>query len=195
MEGKTQNSGKAKFTPEQLKGWEDYRSSIYEQQTKSHDLFEKAMTFLSSGALGLTLTFHDKIVPGYDVKGIVFIAIGWLLLAATLFLNLLSHYRSSKSLNKSADEIDKVLSYKMTFEVYSQNLENRNKVIDRLNKITIWLLGIGIASVILYVTININNEKKTQPIPETQTTEQGTTQDEHQRTERPIHTTTNITIK
>lgn len=184
-----------KFTPEQLKGWEDYRSSIYEQQTKSHDSFEKAMTFLSSGALGLTLTFHDKIVPGANAIGVLFIALGWFFLAATLFLNLLSHYQSSKSLNKSADEIDKVISYEKSFEEYNYNLRNRNNSIDRLNKITIWLLGIGLILVIIYVTINIYNGKETYPPAAAENTAQRITPDQQKRTEGSIHTTTYITIK
>ena len=170
--GKKKDSiNKAKFSEAQLKGWEDYRSSIYEQQTKSHDSFEKAMTFITSGALGLTLAFHDKIVPVENIQYVIFIAVGWTFLSATSFVNLVStfvpavpyivnlvsHYKSSKSLNKCADEIDKVISYKITFEEYNLRLEKRNKVIDLLNKITIWLLAIGLISVITYVIININN--------------------------------------
>lgn len=195
MEEKISNAGKAEFSPEQLKGWEDYRSSIYEQQTKSHDSFEKAMTFLSSGALALTLTFHDKIVPTQNASWVSLIALGWLFLAATLFLNLLSHYRSSMSLNKSADEIDKVISYELSFEDFNSNLEERNNSINRLNNITIWLLGIGLVLVIVYVTINIYNGKETQPSATEQASKQANTKNEHHRTERSIHTTTNITIK
>jgi len=115
------------------------------------------MTFITSGALGLTLAFHDKIVPVENIQYVIFIAVGWTFLSATLFVNLVSHYKSSKSLNKCADEIDKVISYKITFEEYNLRLEKRNKVIDLLNKITIWLLAIGLISVITYVIININN--------------------------------------
>jgi pterin-4a-carbinolamine dehydratase len=61
--GKNKKDKQINLTPEQLKGWEEYRKSLYLQKTKSDDQFEKAITFISSGALGLTLTFNDKIVP------------------------------------------------------------------------------------------------------------------------------------
>ncbi|QYA26727.1 hypothetical protein G3I01_14905 [Gramella sp. MT6] len=187
---KTENITNSKFSAEQLKGWEEYRSSIYDQQTKSHDSFEKAMTFITSGALALTLTFHDKIVPVGNAKAIFLIAAGWGLLAITLFVNLVSHYLSSKSLNKSADEIDQVISYDLTFDDFNSNLENRNRNIDRLNKITIWSLGIGLTAIIMYVTINIYNGKKEQSGSEFKTSEQATTQTQKLRTKGTNYTKT-----
>ena len=79
-----------KFTTDQLVGWEDYRKSLYIQKSESDDLFEKAITFISSGALGLTLAFHDKIVPVENSVAVLLIAIGWFLLVATLFINLIT---------------------------------------------------------------------------------------------------------
>lgn len=190
MEEKNENIKDPKFSDEQLKGWEDYRSSIYDQQTKSHDSFEKAMTFITSGALALTLTFHDKIVPVGNAKAIFLIAIGWVLLAFTLFVNLVSHYLSSKSLNKSADEIDQVISYQLTFDEFNRNLDSRNRNIDRLNKSTIWTLGIGLLAIIMYVTINIYNGKKEQSESELETSKQATAKTQELRTERANYTKT-----
>ena len=190
MEEKNENITAPKFSAEQLKGWEDYRSSIYDQQTKSHDSFEKAMTFITSGALVLTLTFHDKIVPVGNAEAIFLIAIGWVLLAITLFVNLVSHYLSSKSLNKSADEIDQVISYQLTFDDFNRNLESRNRNIDRLNKSTIWTLGIGLLAIIMYVTINIYNGKKEQSESELETSKQATSKTQELRTERANYTKT-----
>jgi len=47
-------------------------------------IFEKAITFITSGELGLT--FHDKIVPVESAKVVYIIAIGWFPLVATLFI-------------------------------------------------------------------------------------------------------------
>lgn len=43
--------------------WKEYRLSILEQKAKSDDDFEKYITFISSGALIITLTFVEKISP------------------------------------------------------------------------------------------------------------------------------------
>lgn len=190
MKDKTENITHPKFSAEQLKGWEDYRSSIYDQQTKSHDSFEKAMTFITSGALALTLTFHDKIVPVENATAVLLIAIGWVLLAITLFVNLISHYLSSKSLNKSADEIDQVITYQLTFDDFNRNLDSRNRNIDRLNKSTIWTLGIGLIAIIMYVIINIYNGKKEQSESELESSEQAKSKTQELRTERANYTKT-----
>lgn len=44
-------------TKEEENQWKEYRLYILEQKSKSEDDFEKYITFISSGALGLTVTF------------------------------------------------------------------------------------------------------------------------------------------
>lgn len=185
----------AKFTSEQLEMWEEYRNSLYVQKTKSDDMFEKAITFITSGALGLTLTFHDKIVPVESAKVVYLISIGWFLLVATLFINLISHYKSSKSTDKSIDEIDGVLNYSITYEGFKNNLDNRNSLIDKLNKASIVLLGIGLLLIIIYVSINIYHGKETKPDTSVQTTKQTEPEATFGKSKRTIDSSTNITIK
>jgi hypothetical protein len=146
-----------KFSAKQLEEWEEYRQSLYVQKSKSDDLFEKAITFISSGALGLTLTFHDKIVPAENANNVIIIAFGWTFLIATLFVNLFSHFRTSKSIDSSIDEIDNIMEYKIDYFTFQQNLTKRNNFITKLNKTSIVFLGIGLFLIIIYVSINIHN--------------------------------------
>jgi hypothetical protein len=184
-----------KFTPKQLEGWEEYRNALYIQKSKSDDLFEKAITFISSGALGLTLTFHDKIVPVENSICVIIIAIGWTLLIATLFINLISHYQSSKSTDASIDEIDGILDYKINYSTYQVNLHKRNKKIDNLNKTSIYLLGIGLFLIIIYVSINIHYGKEKQLDIKVETSKQATTKDKQSESKRTIDSTSYISIK
>lgn len=183
------------FTPEQLSGWEEYRQSLYVQKAKSDDLFEKAITFISSGALGLTLTFHDKIVPVENAIWIVLIAVGWFLLVATLFLNLVSHYKSSKSTDYTIDEIDSIIDYQLSYEDFRKKLTKRNKQIDRLNLASIVLLGIGLLVIIMYVSINIHYGKETKLKTTVETTKSTTTQNKQSRAERTVDSTAYLTTK
>lgn len=183
------------FTPEQLVGWEEYRQALYIQKSKSDDLFEKAITFITSGALGLTLTFHDKIVPAVNATYVILIAIGWALLVATLFINLVSHYQSSKSIDNSIDEIDKIIDYKITYSIYQINLSKRNRYIDNLNKVSIVLLGAGLLLIIIYVSINIHYGKATQSETTIKTTKSTETHNGQSESERTIDTTSYIPIK
>jgi hypothetical protein len=153
--GKNKKDKQINLTPEQLKGWEEYRQSLYLQKTKSDDQFEKAITFISSGALGLTLTFNDKIVPAENAQWVLLIAIGWTFLTGTLFINLISHYKSSKSTDESIDEIDDVINAKISYSIFQSNLLKRNQNIDLLNLWSIWLLGSGILLIIIYVSLNL----------------------------------------
>ncbi|GAA0762873.1 hypothetical protein [Psychroflexus lacisalsi] len=193
--GKEKEISITEFTPEQLAGWEEYRQALYIQKSKSDDLFEKAITFISSGALGLTLTFHDKIAPVDNAIYVIIIAIGWALLVTTLFLNLISHYQSSKSTDDSIDEIDKIMDYKISYSVFQKNLSKRNKHINNLNKVSITLLGIGLLLIIIYVSINIHYGKTTKSEASVETTNPKTTQTEQSDSERSIDTSTYIPIK
>jgi len=183
------------FTSEQLEGWEEYRQALYIQKSKSDDHFEKAVTFITSGALGLTLTFHDKIVPAENATYVILIAIGWTLLVATLFVNLISHYQSSKSTDDSIDEIDRIMDYKITYSIFHNNLNNRNKRIDNLNKASIFLLGSGLLLIIIYVSINLHYGKTAKSKTVVQTTKSTTTQNEQSKSERSINTTTYLPVK
>jgi len=184
-----------KFTPKQLEDWEEYRNVLYIQKSKSDDLFEKSITFISSGALGLTLTFHDKIVPVENSIYVIIIALGWALLVATLFINLISHYQSSKSTDNSIDEIDGIIDYKTSYSTFQNNLSKRNRRIDNLNKVSIMLLGLGLFLIIIYVSINIHYGKEKQHTTEHQTTNQTTKQREQSESKRTINSTSNISIE
>mgnify|MGYP000373066134 CR=1 FL=1 len=52
-----------KKSEEEIEGWIEYRKSLLEQKSKSDDDFEKYITFIASGTLGLTLTFMENISP------------------------------------------------------------------------------------------------------------------------------------
>ena len=135
---------------EEIQQWEEYRLSLLEEKGKSDDDFEKYITFISSGALGLTLTFIDKISPLKESIFIWVIVLGWFSLAATLFVNLLSHYISSANNTKAIQDIDDDLSY----EEIVDNIDNRNMLISRLNLFSIIALGFGILCILIFTTIN-----------------------------------------
>lgn len=184
-----------KFTPEQLIWWEEYRNSLYDLKSKSDDHFEKAITFITSGALGLTLTFHDKIVPFANAICTYLIAIGWLLLVATLFVNLYSHYQSSKSTDETLDDVDDVIDYKLKYEGFRNRVNKRNKIINILNKTSIYLLGMGLFIIITYVSINLNYGKKTQSPVTVEVSKSNSFNNHQSRSKRTIDTSTHISVK
>ncbi|GGK22074.1 hypothetical protein GCM10007962_15310 [Yeosuana aromativorans] len=139
--------GKSK---KEIKEWKEYRKSVLEQKSKSDDDFEKYITFIASGALGLTITFIDKISPLKESIVIWVIALGWVLLAFTLFINLLSHFLSSKYNEQTIQDIDDEIEYDNLIE----KIDSRNRIISRLNLSSIILLGLGIISILIYTIVN-----------------------------------------
>jgi len=137
----------------EIEEWKEYRLSVLEQKSKSDDDFEKYITFIASGALGLTLTFIDKISPLKESIAIWVIVFGWVLLALTLFINLLSHFLSSRYNEKTVQDIDDEIEY----DELINRIDERNKIISRLNLASIILLGTGIISILIFTTINAYN--------------------------------------
>ncbi len=183
------------LTSQQIAGWEEYRNALYIQKSKSDDLFEKAITFIASGALGLTLTFHDKIVPVEHASCVILIALGWAVLVASLFVNLFSHYQSSKSTDNCIDEIDDIMDSKSTYFIFHKNLSIRNRRIDNLNKASMILLGSGLLLIIIYVSINIHYGKKTHSEDKNEYTRSTTKQNEQSNSERTVDSTSNFSIE
>ncbi|AWW30142.1 hypothetical protein DN752_08420 [Echinicola strongylocentroti] len=137
-------------TKEEENQWKEYRLSILEQKSKSEDDFEKYITYISSGALGLTVTFIDKISPLKESVYVWIIILGWGLFALTLFLNLFSHYLSSRYNEKTINEIDMDIDYSMLLE----NIDKRNEKISCLNISSIISLGTGILFVLIFSSLN-----------------------------------------
>lgn len=133
------------------------REKIQNLIAKTEEYFEKQLTYISAGALGISLTLINNIVPFEDAYAIIWIVIGWVLLVATLLLNLSSHMISKCFLNKTLSELDN----NYTFKCLKQ--KKRNRLIDYINWITIILLIIGISSFVTFVSINLfkkHQEKK-----------------------------------
>jgi len=139
-----------KKTKEEIEGWLEYRKALLEHKSKSDDDFEKYITLIASGALGLTVTFLDKISPLDKAICIWLVATGWVLLSLTLLLNLYSHFLSSKYTSKSIDEIDDDVDY----DTLRKNLDKRNLNINKLNGWSIILLFLGILFILIYVILN-----------------------------------------
>ncbi|MCA0131756.1 hypothetical protein [Winogradskyella alexanderae] len=139
--------GKSK---KEIEEWKEYRKSVLEEKRKSDDDFEKYITFIASGALGLTITFIDKISPLRESIVIWVIALGWALLAFTLFINLLSHFLSSKYNEQTIQDIDDEIGYTKLI----CRIDKRNRIISRLNLSSIILLGLGIISILIYTIVN-----------------------------------------
>ncbi|NRB60403.1 MAG: hypothetical protein HRU50_10765 [Winogradskyella sp.] len=178
-------------TEEDKKGWDEYRLSLLVEKSKSDDHFEKYITIIASGALGLTITFIDKISPLENAICIWIISIGWFLMTTTLFINLLSHYIASKNNSKAVQDIDDEKDYD---EIVS-GINKRNKKMDRLNIASIYTLAIGLCCILIYTSINAYNGKKKQNSAESETVYKTESCSKQTKSKRENDTITNVKFK
>ena len=129
------------------------REKIQDVIDKTEDHFEEKLTYISAGALVLTLTFIEKIIPLRDAFAVIFLVIGWGLLVLSLLLNLSSHLISKYLLYKSLLELDENSDTTYLRSLYLKAIR-RNKRIDCINWITVGLLILGISSIVIFASIN-----------------------------------------
>ncbi|WP_126244379.1 hypothetical protein [Chitinophaga rhizosphaerae] len=124
----------------------DYQKSLSDTLTKSQDDFEKQLSFISAGALGLSMLFIEKIVPLSTACNKWLLKSGWILLAITLFSNLFSHFLSAQYNYKT------LIEYQCGSETKHAK---RTRWITLINVGTIITLILGILSILIFSSINI----------------------------------------
>ena len=130
------------------------REAFQRVKEKSEDDFEKYITYISAGALGLSLTFIEKIVQFKETVFLWVLILGWLFLTLTLLVNLLSHFYSKRLIDKTIEDFDNKDPSLLS------NIKKRNKNIDKVNISTIITLILGITLLIIFISLNANNMAK-----------------------------------
>jgi ABC-type transport system involved in multi-copper enzyme maturation permease subunit len=125
------------------------RENLQRVKEKSDDDFEKNITYISAGALGLSMTFIEKIVNLPKAIHFWILITAWGLLTLTLLANLLSHYLSSYYHEKTTDEFDDENPDIL------QNIDKRNKRLRQINVGTVISLILGIIFLIIFSSINL----------------------------------------
>lgn len=137
------------------KNTEDKEREAFQKSIEnSENDFEKNLTYISSGALGLSLAFIDKIVKLENANHSIFLVIGWVFLTLTLSLNLLSHLISKHFTKISRDDFDK------KDQAINLKIKQRNGKIDIINWVSVFLFILGITSIVIFSSINTVNMAK-----------------------------------
>ena len=137
---------------------EKERNKFDEIRNKSEDDFEKNITFISAGALGLSITFLEKIIQ-LNSSHYCWLILGWVFLILTLTINLSSHLLSSYYSRVSQEEFDEKNINN------SQNINRRNKHISFANVFSVFFLILVIFLIVIFTSLNLKdmsnkNEKK-----------------------------------
>ena len=138
------------------------REAFQKAIENSENDFEKNLTYISAGALGLSLAFIEKIVKLENADYSVFLIVGWALLMLTLGINLVSHLVSKHFIKLSRDEFDKKERSVIL------KIKKRNGKIDCINWVTVIFLILGISSIVVFSSINTVSMAKNKNSKQTQ---------------------------
>jgi len=117
---------------------------LYKAYFYSSEQFDKAMLFVASGALAISITFIEKIVHLETAQWKLLLFLSWIAEALTILLYTINHYISIKALN------NKIKNYEI-----DKKDKNYDLAVKRLNVCSIVSLGIGLTFLVIFVFKNI----------------------------------------
>jgi hypothetical protein len=156
-----------------LDGWKKYRETLIEQKLDLDKQIEKTVFSISSGALGISLAFLDKISPASKYPWVYFfLGLGWAGLVLSLILQSLSFYRTSKKITKSISQVEEIVETESLEDAmkkedeYYINWKVYNTKINKENNISYYSMIGGIFFILLFAFISlfIKEEKKSETI-------------------------------
>jgi hypothetical protein len=126
-----------------------YKKTLLSICSKSEDTFEKQLSYISAGSIGVSMLIVEHVIPKFSESNFRGVLLGgWISLALTLLLNLLSHVIAARLNYITVKEID--------MEKYSSaKAEGRRLAISLINYVTVSLLAVGIGCLIFYVYKNL----------------------------------------
>lgn len=134
----------------------EYWNQLFQTYKESATLFEKNLLYITSGALGVSFTFLSDIVNLESAKYFWLLIFAWSLFTIVIFISLIAHYLSMKSLNHEMKH----------FLEKSKPNNNFNKLVKKLNLSMIFGLFFGLIFLVLFITINLTSmADKNNPIP------------------------------
>lgn len=135
--------------------YKEYCRSLDEALARSENEFEKKITYLAAGALGLSFVFISDIVGFHQSRCACILFLGWVLLITCLIMNLVSHLNSKSHIVKTREECDEKYNRGENFVPDPQKIAERNQAISRINDLTTIFFIAGTILILVYVGINL----------------------------------------
>lgn len=123
----------------------EYIKDLYIDFRYSIEKFDTQIIYLSSGALAISLTFMESIVPIKEAVCLILHYSAIILFGFTILIGFIAHYISSKQIMKRMKQI----------EQNNFNVQN-NPWMSFINKTIIVTLTLGISLLIIFTIINMN---------------------------------------
>jgi hypothetical protein len=127
--------------------YEHYRQELVDTMHKSQEGFERQLSYISSGAIALSVTFSKTLLKGATGADKIYLEIGWLFLVLTLLINLLSHLWAVKLYSKCITAVDTKIGIEKS--------ANKFNSINFLNRLCSFLLAFGVLFILFFISKTI----------------------------------------
>ena len=88
------------------KAYLDQRQALIDIEVDASNRLDRGILTLAGGALGLSITYIEKIAPNPSPSSLWLLGLSWLLLLATLLVSLASHLTSQSAMRRQRDILD-----------------------------------------------------------------------------------------
>jgi len=126
------------------------RKLLVSAERESAQQFDKSILTLSAGALALSITFIDKVVPHPKESSIFFLVSAWALFCLSLLITLVSFLTSQAACRTQRDILDDDMSGKENGKVNKPALWT-----NRLNYLSIGSFIFGITALVIFCASNL----------------------------------------
>src|SRR5690606_25594032 len=123
-------------------------------KVSSENDFEKNLIYITAGTLILSLTFVEKVTPLPEAIHVWMIITSWGFLAASLILNIISHWFS---INRVISFEKILIDTEISGNEINERIDKENNQIQILNTATLGTMIVGIIFLVLYCSFNTVN--------------------------------------
>lgn len=131
----------------------EHRTHLVELSNNQIGLFDKSTLALSTGALGISILFLDKLTDLLNIVDVEYLIYSWILLLATILLNLAS-YLSSWSENRKLVKIIDDAIIEGDAEQFYKNSKER-KLTRTLNYVCLITFSVGVILLAVFALKNL----------------------------------------
>jgi len=115
------------------------RETLIKSMLSSEEWFDKNLNFITGGAILLSITFLDKVVPNREAVWKWTLVAAWFIPVLALIFNLIAHRRSSHNQMITLVELDRDENEDVAFK----NAQERNRRMDYLTLGAMWSMVCG----------------------------------------------------
>lgn len=136
--------------------YDSFRDELLKRQLSNTENYDKSILTLSSAGLAISLTFLNSVIPLDNAEYIWLVIASWVSFLFSVLLSLVAYLVSNAAISKQLDIAE---------DYYVNKLPSAFNKANWLSSLNTWLnysvgilFGVAISAVVVFVTLNINQE-------------------------------------